>query len=128
MTSFKTYFLRFLPAVLLSLLLPLPVSAQNMTANAEPAAIGNLNSVFATVVRSLISLVGIASFVMLLLGGFKFISAGSDKEAAHHAQQTINLAIGGLIISLSAWLLLNLIGVFLGVDLNVFNICVATGC
>jgi hypothetical protein len=94
-----------------------------------PAQIGNLNDVFAALVRSLIGLVGIASFAMLLIGGFKFLSAGSDKDAAQKAQMTINYAVGGLIISLSAWLILNLIGIFLGVNLNVFDICINhTGC
>jgi nitrogen fixation/metabolism regulation signal transduction histidine kinase len=102
MSQLKSYFFSFLRIVLVILVLPAPVFAQNMTANAAPAYLGNLNTVVAKAITALISLVGIASFVMLLLGGFKFLSAGSDKEAAQKAQQTINYAISGLVICITA--------------------------
>jgi hypothetical protein len=97
--------------------------------NQDPAMIGDLNTVFGSVVRALIPVCGFAAFAMLVYGGFKFLAAGSDKDATQKAQQTINYAVGGLLISLCAWLILNLIGLFLGVNLNIFNICInSTGC
>lgn len=125
MSRVKDLFWIIFGVVLVRIVLPVSVFALSI---APPATLGDLNSVFASAVKALISLVGIASLTMLLFGGFKFISAGSDKEAAQKAQQTINYAVGGLIISLSAWLILSLIGNFLGVNLNVFDICITPGC
>jgi hypothetical protein len=127
MSNFKTIFIRFLQLVPLFLILPFPAYAQMAYAD-NAATIGDFNSVFASILRALIGLVGIASLAMLILGGFKFISAGADKDASQKAQQTITYAVGGLIISLSAWIILSIIGTFLGVNLGVFDICITAGC
>jgi cytochrome bd-type quinol oxidase subunit 2 len=128
MSNFKTIFYRFLQLAPLFLILPFPAYAQNMEFADNAATIGDFNSVFASILRALIGLVGIASLAMLILGGFKFISAGADKDASQKAQQTITYAVGGLIISLSAWIILSIIGTFLGVNLGVFDICITAGC
>jgi len=67
-------------------------------------------------------LAGIAVLVMLVWGGYQFLMAGGDKEGAAKAQKTLTYAIGGLILVLSAWIILNLLGNFLGVDFSVFKI------
>ncbi len=89
-----------------------------------PAMLPHLSMVATYFIHSLLGLAGMASLVMLLMGGFKYISAGGDKDAAIRARLTITYALAGLVITLSAWLILNLIGLFLRVDLNTFNICV----
>jgi hypothetical protein len=61
---------------------------------------------------------------MLLLGGFKYMSAGSDKGATEAAKNTLTYAIAGLVIAASAMAILALIGVFFGVNLGVFDICI----
>lgn len=89
----------------------------------DPARISDLEGVFGNVVSVALSAAGIAALVMLIVGGFKFLSAGGDKEATQKAGQTITYAIGGLVLVLSAWIILNFLGNFLGIDFSVFNIC-----
>ncbi len=88
------------------------------------ASILDLEHVFASIVVVALSAAGIAAVVMLVIGGFKFIAAGGDKDAAQKAGQTITYAVGGLVLVLSAWVILNLLGNFLGVDFSVFKITI----
>ncbi len=88
----------------------------------DPARISDLEQVFGSVVGIALSAVGIVVLVMLIVGGFKFLSAGGDKEATQKAGQTITYAVGGLILVLSAWIILNFLGKFLGVDFSTFKI------
>ncbi len=90
----------------------------------DPAKISDLEGVFGNVVSVALSAAGIAALVMLVIGGFKFLSAGGDKEATQKAGQTITYAIGGLVLVLSAWIILNFLGNFLGIDFSVFKITV----
>ena len=88
-----------------------------------PATIQNLETVFSTFISGALTLAGIAVLVMLIVGGFGFLTAGGDKEGAAKAQKTLTYAIGGLILVLSAWIIVNLLGKFLGVSFSVFSIC-----
>lgn len=88
-----------------------------------PPNLADLEIVFSSIVGVALTLVGIGTLVMLLVGGFQFISAGGDKETAQKAQKTLTFAIGGLILTLSAWIIMNLLGNFLGLDFTGFNLC-----
>lgn len=94
----------------------------------DPAPLSALNSVFGTLLSSVITLVGAASLIMLLAGGFQYFSAGGDKEGAARAQRTLTYAVIGLILTASAYMILSLLGTFLGANLTLFDICIVAGC
>lgn len=89
-----------------------------------PAQLSQIQDVFGNVLQKGIYLAGVATLLMLVYGGFMFLMAGSDKEGAAKAQKTITYGVGGLILVICSWLILNLLGKFLGLDtqLNTFNI------
>lgn len=89
----------------------------------DPAKISDLEQVFSSFVSGALSLAGVAVLVMLISGGFGYLMAGGDKEGAAKAQKTLTYAIGGLVLVLSAWIILNLLGNFLGLDFSIFSIC-----
>ncbi|HBC72416.1 MAG: hypothetical protein UX91_C0001G0120 [Candidatus Amesbacteria bacterium GW2011_GWB1_47_19] len=95
---------------------------------APPARITGLETVFSRVLASLLTLVATASLIMLIIGGFQFLSAGANKESAARAQSTITYSVLGLMVSLSAWIILSLAGKFLGVNFTNFSICIISGC
>ncbi len=86
------------------------------------ATIANLQCVFQNVVAALLGLAGIVLFVLLLTGGFKYITSGGDPKAVEGAQKTITYAIGGLILILLSYLILVLIKTITGVDVTQFKI------
>jgi len=49
-------------------------------------------------------------FVMLLVGGFKYMTAGGDPKAAGSAKGTITFGFVGLGILILGWYILNLVG------------------
>lgn len=89
-----------------------------------PAQISQLEDVFGSIVRIAISGAGIAVLVMIVVGGFKYLSAGDDKDAAEKARRTLTYAIGGLIVVLCAWIILSFLGTILGVDFGTFSLSI----
>jgi hypothetical protein len=86
------------------------------------ATIADLECIFGNVVRVALGLAGIVLFILLLVGGIKYITAGSDPKATEGAQKTITYAVGGLILILLSFLILVLIKAITGVDVTQFTV------
>lgn len=93
---------------------------------AAPAQLTDLTTVLSSVISVAIPIAGIAVIVMFLVGGFGFLTAGGDKEATQKAQRTLTYAIGGLILVLSAWMIMALLGNFLGISFDNFTLSLPT--
>ncbi len=87
-----------------------------------PAKISDLSEIFGNVVSAVLGFAGIILFILLVSGGFKFITSGGDPKALEGAKKTITYAIGGLILLLLSFLILVLIKEITGVDVTQFNI------
>lgn len=81
-----------------------------------------LGGIFSNVVQSFLGFAGIVLFILLLVGGFKFITSGGDPKAVEGAQKTITYAIIGLVVILLSFLILVLIRAVTGVDVTKFNV------
>lgn len=100
--------------------------AQNWSnpSGAKPATLQDFEVVFAKATGILLAFAGIALFVMLLVGGFKFITAGANPDKAASAKSTITIAIVGIIVIILALLIFQLIETITGVtvtDFVIFN-------
>lgn len=89
---------------------------------AEPAKLQDLEKVFENVVTSLLALGGIVLFLMLLSGGFKYLTSGGDEKAVAGAKATLTYAIGGLVLLAGSYLILRIISDFTGADVTNFVI------
>lgn len=98
-----------------------PENWPNITAN-EPAKIEHFQYVFANIVSTIAALAGIACFIMLIFGGFKYLMAGGDPKAVAAARNTLTYAILGVVFLVGAWLILKLLEQFTGVSLTKFVI------
>jgi len=85
------------------------------------AHISDLTSIFNSVVADLLGFAGIVLLIVLLSGGFKYITSGGDPKAVEGAQKTITYAIGGLILIILSYLFLVLIKQITGVDVTTFK-------
>ncbi|MFH1863551.1 MAG: hypothetical protein ABIJ85_01380, partial [bacterium] len=83
-----------------------------------PVQLVDLEEVFKNVVNVVLGFAGIAFFVLLLVGGFKYMTAGGDPKAIDSAKKTLTSAIAGLLIVVLSYLVLVFIGTFTGVDLT----------
>jgi hypothetical protein len=81
-----------------------------------------LEPLFANVVTALTALVGVALFVMFVIGGYNFLLSGGDQKKLEKAKGTLTAAIAGVIIIVVAYLILKTITLFTGVDVTHFTI------
>ena len=88
----------------------------------DPAEIRDLEDIFKTVFNHAVRFAGLAVFIMLLIGGFKYLTSGDDPEAAKAAKNTLTYAVLGLAFLLGGWLILLFIKEFTGVDVTTFEI------
>lgn len=88
----------------------------------DPATLQDLETVFGNVVTSLLALGGVILFLMLLSGGFKYLTSGGDPKATETAQKTLTYAIGGLVLLAGSYMILNIISTFTGADVTNFVI------
>jgi len=81
-----------------------------------------LEVVFARILNVAVTLAVLALFVMMVVGGFKFLTSGGDQKATASAQQTMTYAIAGIALMAIAFLIFRLIEFFTGVKITIFTI------
>jgi len=86
------------------------------------ATLRGLEGLFENVVTSILGFAGIALFLMLIIGGFKYMTAGGEPPKIEAARKTLTYAILGIVFIALAFLILRFIGVFTGVDVTEFRI------
>jgi hypothetical protein len=91
-------------------------------ASGDVATFKCFESLFTNVVVALTALVGVALFVMLIIGGYGFLLSGGDQKKLEKARGTLTAAITGVIVIVVAYLILLTIQKFTGVDVTHFTI------
>lgn len=69
----------------------------------------NIEDIVSKIINYLLYAVGIASVVMLIFGGFKYITSGGDSGKVGEAKNTILYAIIGLVVAILAWAIVSFI-------------------
>lgn len=87
-----------------------------------PATIKDFEGVVQNILNIAIRLAGVLLFIMLIVGGFKYLTAGGDPKKAEAAQKTLTYAIAGLVLITLAWFILLFIKEFTGFDVTQFHI------
>ncbi len=82
----------------------------------QVATIQGLQCLIGNVLQVAVTVVGLAGFVMLIFGAFKYQLSGGDSKATQEARSTLTFAIVGIAVVLSAYIILNLISAFTGVE------------
>lgn len=91
-----------------------PVFAQ------EPKQIGDAVGIIENIIKLLAPAAAVAFLIMLIVGGFQFVTSGGDPKAAGAARTTLTYAVIGIVLVAAVWLILLLIGTITGV--NVTNV------
>lgn len=88
----------------------------------DVATIQGLECLLANILSVFIALIGMAAFVMVLIAGFRYLVSGGNSKGTEQARSTLTMAILGIVVALSAFIILNLLTAFTGVDLTTFSI------
>lgn len=70
----------------------------------------------------IIPFAGLASFVVLIAGGFAYLTSSGDPQKTKQAQAMITGAVIGIIATIAVWFIFQLIKVITGVDVLQFEI------
>ena len=75
----------------------------------EPTDQKSLGDMVKTVVNLLLYVIGAAAVIMIIFGGFKYITSGGDAAGVTSAKNTIMYAVIGLIVAALAFAIVNFV-------------------
>jgi uncharacterized membrane protein len=70
---------------------------------------GSVSSLVNTVIDIISWIVGIVSIIMVVFGGFRYVTSGGDSTATSNARNTILYALVGLVIAVLAQVLVHFV-------------------
>lgn len=91
------------------------------------ATFQGIECLMANILSVATTFIGLAAFVMFIVGAFLYLTSGSSTKGAEAARQTMTYAIIGIVVALIATFLLNFVAGFTGVggilqfNLNIGN-------
>lgn len=91
----------------------------NATSNA--AKTGNVTSaddLITTVINIFLYIIGAVSVIMIIYGGFKYVTSGGDSSGVTSAKNTILYAVIGLVVAVFAYIIVHFVLDKLGVQTN----------
>lgn len=88
----------------------------------DVATIQGLECLIANVLTVFIALIGLAAFVMVVIAAFRYLLSGGNTKGTEQSRNTVTYAVIGIVVALSAFIILNLLTAFTGVDLTKFSI------
>jgi len=95
------------------------------TINGEEAGVATIQGfecLMANILSVSITIIGLAGFCMFIYGSFKWMLSSGDAQGVTAARNSMQYAVIGIVISLSALILMNLISAFTGVNVSTFVI------
>ena len=101
------------------------------TLGPPPSGLKDIEDLVSQLISVSVGLAFIALLVVLVIAGIKFITSGGEAKILQNASLTITWAILGILFLINAWLFLQLIRAFTGVDVTMFDIktlCVGDVC
>lgn len=89
----------------------------------EAATISCLEPLFENVATAVTSFVGVVLFIVLIVSGFTYLTAGADPKKMEKAKGSLSGALLGLVIVALAYLIIQFISEFTGVNsIKNFNV------
>jgi hypothetical protein len=64
----------------------------------------------------IISIIGLAGFVMFIVGAFRYLTSGGNSKGTEAAKNTLQFMVIGIVVALSGFIVINLISSFTGIE------------
>lgn len=81
------------------------------------ATILGLQCLLANVLSVGVTVIGLIGFVMFIYSAFQLMLSGGNSKATESARNAITYAVVGIVVAISAFIILNLLAAFTGVSL-----------
>ena len=86
-----------------------PTASNNILCDSSGTAQNDIFDIVQTVINILLIASGIVAVIMIIIGGFRYITSNGDANAATSARNTIMYAVIGLIIAGLAFVIVNFV-------------------
>lgn len=96
--------------------------------SSTPNTLADIETVIKNLLGAATSVIGLAIFVMLIVGAFQYITAGADQKAVEKSRTVFTFALMGGAAVIILWLIFVFLKDFTGIDLLKFNICITPSC
>ena len=115
-------------------LLVKPVAAQTLvawekdlcyteeTVGTQIATLQGFGCIFRNLLTVAVPLLGLVLFVLLVAGGFQYMTAGGDPKQVQKASGTITTAIIGIVVVVGVWFIFKILNAITGLNLLNFVI------
>jgi len=90
--------------------------------NTGVATLQGFECIFANILTIIVPLAGLASFVVLIIGGFQYLTSGGDPKQTQKASSIVTGAIIGLAVTMGVWFIFRLLFDITGIDLFQFKV------
>jgi hypothetical protein len=97
-------------------------AASGVAGAEDVATIQGFACLIGNVLSVAITLIGMLALVMFVAASFRYLTSGGNQKSTEQARGTITYAVAGLVVAISAFIILNLISSFTGVDVSRFII------
>jgi hypothetical protein len=84
---------------------------------ADVATIQGFQCLIANSFSVIITVIGLAGFVMFVFGAFQWMLSGNNSKGVDTARQSMTYAVIGIVVALSGFIIINLIAGFTGVNI-----------
>lgn len=88
----------------------------------DVATIQGFACLIGNVLSVAITLIGMVALVMFIAASFRYLLSGGNSKSTEQARSTLTYAVAGLVVAISAFIILNLISNFTGIDVSKFVI------
>ncbi len=85
--------------------------------NNATAAVGALAFLISNIIAVFTVVAGLVFIIQFLIGGFNWLTSSGDKAKLETAQQKLINSVVGLVIVVSAYALVSLVGAIVGIDI-----------
>jgi uncharacterized membrane protein YqiK len=83
-----------------------------------PSTVSTLGDVLGLLLPAVVALAGLACFLLILFGGFRYLTSGGDEKAVADAMKMITNAVIGLAIVFGSWWAIRIIETILGLNIT----------
>ncbi len=81
------------------------------------ATIQGIGCLLANVLSIVLTVIGIAGFIMMVVGSLRWLLSGGNTQNVESAKKTMTYAVIGLVVAISSFAIINLIAEFTGVHI-----------
>ena len=86
------------------------------------ATLQGFECIFANILGIIVPIAGLASFIILIIGGFQYLTSAGDPKQTQKASSIITGAIIGLAATMGVWFIFRLIQYITGINLFWFKV------